>query len=147
MDLYADAGHISTFQSEPYKNFGTSFGVSITMPIYDGKQKKMQHDKNAISQLIRSDYEQYFKSQYVQQIAQLVQQLQSTDQFIIQAKDQLKYSEALIDANRKLLVSGDVRMADFILAIGNYLSAKNAITQTSINRLQIINQINYWNRK
>ena len=107
----------------------------------------MQHDKNAISQLIRSDYEQYFKSQYVQQIAQLVQQLQSTDQFIIQAKDQLKYSEALIDANRKLLVSGDVRMADFILAIGNYLSAKNAITQTSINRLQIINQINYWNRK
>ena len=147
VDIYADAGHISTFQSEPYKNFGTSFGVSITMPIYDGKQKKMQHDKNAISQLIRSDYEQYFKSQYVQQIAQLVQQLQSTDQFIIQAKDQLKYSEALIDANRKLLVSGDVRMADFILAIGNYLSAKNAITQTSINRLQIINQINYWNRK
>ena len=45
VDLYADAGHISTFQLDPYKNFGTSFGVTVTMPIYDGKQKKMQHDK------------------------------------------------------------------------------------------------------
>ena len=147
VDLYADAGLISTFQLDPYKNFGTSIGVTITMPIYDGKQKKMQHDKNAISQQTRGEYEQYFKSQYAQQIAQLVQQLQYTEQFIAQAKDDLKYSEALIEANRKLLVSGDVRMADYILAIGNYLTAKNTITQTSVNRLQIINQINYWNRK
>ena len=147
VDLYADAGHVSTFQLDPYKNFGTSFGVSITMPIYDGKQKKMQHDKNAIAQETRAEYEQYFKSQYTQQIAQFVQQLQLTDQLIAQAKDQLKYSEALIEANKKLLVTGDARMADFLLAIGNYLSSKNTITQTSINRLQIINQINYWNKK
>jgi len=147
IDLYADAGHESTFALDPYKNFGTSFGVTITMPIYDGKQKKLQHDKNAIAQQTRGEYEQYFKSQYAQQIAQLVQQLQLTEQMIGQATDQLKYSEALIEANRKLLVSGDVRMADYILAIGNYLSAKNTITQTSINKLQIINQINYWNRR
>jgi len=147
VDLYADAGHISTFELDPYKNFGTSFGITITMPIYDGKQKKMQHDKNAIAQQTRSGYEQYFKSQYAQQIAQLVQQLQLTEQLIAQATEQLKYSEALIEANRKLLASGDVRMADYILAIGNYLSAKNTITQTSINRLQVINQINYWNRR
>ena len=147
VDLYADAGHISTFQLDPYKNFGTSFGVTVTMPIYDGKQKKMQHDKNAIAQQTISEYQQYFKSQYTQQIQQLVQQLQLTDQFIAQAKDQLRYSEALIEANRKLLVSGDARMADFILAISNYLTSKNTITQTTINRLQLINQINYWNTK
>ncbi len=147
VDLYADAGHISTFQLDPYKNFGTSFGVTVTMPIYDGKQKKMQHDKNAIAQQTIGEYQQYFKSQYTQQIQQLVQQLQLTDQFIAQAKDQLRYSEALIEANRKLLVSGDARMADFILAISNYLTSKNTITQTTINRLQLINQINYWNTK
>ncbi len=147
VDLYADAGHISTFQVDPYKNFGTSFGVTVTMPIYDGKQKKMQHDKNAIAQQTIGEYQQYFQSQYTQQIAQLVQQLQLTDQYITQAKEQLKYSEALIEANRKLLVSGDARMADFILAISNYLTSKNTITQTTINRLQIINQINYWNSK
>ena len=147
IDLYADAGHVSTFAMDPYKNFGTSFGVTIAMPIYDGKQKKMQHDKNAIAQQTISEYQQYFRSQYTQQIQQLVQQLQLTDQFIAQAKDQLRYSEALIEANRKLLVSGDAHMADFILAIGNYLTSKNTISQTTINRLQLINQINYWNTK
>ena len=147
IDLYADAGHVTTFAMDAYKNFGTSFGVTISMPIYDGKQRKMQHDKNAIAQQTIGEYEQYFKSQYTQQIQQLVQQLQLTDQLIAQAKDQLRYSEALIEANRKLLVSGDARMADFILAISNYLTTKNTITQTTINRLQIINQINYWNSK
>ena len=147
IDLYADAGHVTTFAMDAYKNFGTSFGVTISMPIYDGKQRKMQHDKNAIAQQTIVEYEQYFKSQYTQQIQQLVQQLQLTDQLIAQAKDQLRYSEALIEANRKLLVSGDARMADFILAISNYLTTKNTITQTTINRLQIINQINYWNSK
>ena len=147
IDLYADAGHVTTFAMDAYKNFGTSFGVTISMPIYDGKQRKMQHDKNAIAQQTIGEYEQYFKSQYTQQIQQLVQQLQLTDQLIAQAKDQLRYSEALIEANRKLLVSGDARMADFILAISNYLTTKNTITQTTINRLQIINQIKYWNSK
>ncbi len=144
VDLYADAGHISTFQLDPYKNFGTSFGVNITMPIYDGKQKKMQHDKNAIAQQTNNSYQEYFRSQFSQQIAQQTQQLQLTEQLIEQAKGQLKYSQALIEANSKLLVTGDVRMADYILAVSNYLTAKNTITQTTINRLQIINQLNYW---
>ena len=114
------------------------------MPIYDGKQKKMQHDKNAIAQQTNGTYQEYFRSQYSQQIAQQTQQLQLTEQLIEQAKGQLKYSQALIEANSKLLVTGDVRMADYILAVSNYLTAKNTITQTTINRLQIINQLNYW---
>jgi len=147
VSLYADAGNISTFAVDPYKNFGTSVGINITMPIYDGKQKKMQHDKNAIAHNTISNYETYFKSQYAQQIAQLVQQLNLTQQLITEATEQLKYSDALIEANSKLLVIGDVHIADYILALSNYLSVKNSITQNTINRLQIINQINYWNRE
>ncbi|MBY0348081.1 MAG: hypothetical protein K2W79_07460 [Hydrotalea flava] len=59
---------------------------------------------------------------------------------------QIKYTQILIEANRKLLQTGDVVMPNYILAIGNYLNAKNLITQNTINKLQIINQINYWNR-
>ncbi len=147
VSLYADVGHISTFETEPYKNFGTSFGVNISMPIYDGKQKKMQHDKNTISQKTITNYQSYFKSQYQQQIAQLMQQLQATEQLINQTNTQIKYTETLIEANRKLLATGDARMPDYILAITNYITANNSITLNNINKLQIINQINYWNRK
>ena len=34
----------------------------------------------------------------------------------------------------------------YILALSGYLNAKNLLTQNNITRLQIINQINYWNR-
>ena len=64
-----------------------------------------------------------------------------------QSESQIKYAETLIEANQKLLETGDAHMADYILAIGNYMNAKNTITINSINQLQIINQINYWNRK
>ena len=81
-----------------------------------------------------------------QQIAQLSQQLKATEELIGQINDQVRYSEALIDVNGKLLGTGDAKIADYILALNNYLNAKNLLTQNNITRLQIINQINYWNR-
>lgn len=147
ISLYADAGYLSSFAYKSYKNFGTSFGINLSMPIYDGKQKKMQHDKVAIAEQTRQQYRDYFKTQYNQQIAQLVQQLNAADEVIAEAKDQLKYSEGLIQANRKLMTTGDARIADYIIALNNYLNAQNVITQNTTNKLQIINQINYWNKQ
>ncbi|WP_298300805.1 TolC family protein [Hydrotalea sp.] len=146
LSLYADAGYLSSFAYQAYKNFGTSFGVSVVWPIYDGKQRKMKHDKVAIAEQTRQQYRNYFKAQFQQQIAQLAQQLQSVQALIQETNTQIKYTQTLIEANRKLLQTGDVVMPNYILAIGNYLNAKNLITQNTINKLQIINQINYWNR-
>lgn len=147
INLYADGGYLSSFAYKSYKNFGTSFGVNVSVPIYDGKQKKMQHDKVAIAEQTRQQYRDYFKTQYNQQIAQLIQQLQAADEVIAEAKDQLKYAEGLIQANRKLMTTGDARIADYIIALNNYLNVQNVITQNTTNKLQIINQINYWNKQ
>lgn len=147
INLYADGGYLTSFAEQAYKNFGVSAGITVTVPIYDGKQKKMQIDKLSIAEQTRQNYRDYFKTQYRQQIAQLYQQLNSVQQVINEANDQLKYNETLIEANKKLLETGDAHMPDYILAIGNYLSTKNIITQNNISKLQILNQINYWNRK
>ncbi|SMO45485.1 TolC family protein [Solitalea koreensis] len=144
--VYIDAGYNSTLTYQPYKNFGTSFGISVSVPIYDGKQRKMQYDKLTFAEKTTTDYKNFFINQYNQQIAQLTQQLLSTEGLILEINKQIKYSESLIIAERKLLQTGDLRVADFVIAINNYLNAKNLLTQNTINRLQIINQINYWNR-
>lgn len=146
VNLFADAGFYSAFTYQGYKNFGTSFGVSLLVPIYDGKQKKMQHDKIAIAEDTRKQYADFFTKQYNQQIIQLQQQLQRTQELIDMADTQIKYADGLITANQKLMLTGDVRITDYILAINNYLNAKNIITQNTITKYQIINQINYWNR-
>ena len=118
----------------------------MTVPIYDGHQRQIQYAKLDIAERTRSGYKDFFTRQYSQQIAQLMQQLRATEELIGQINDQLKYTEALITVNGKLLGTGDARIADYILALSNYLNAKNLLTQNNITRLQIINQINYWNR-
>jgi len=145
-NIYADGGYSSTLAYQAYKNFGVSFGITVTLPIYDGHQRKMQYSKLDIAERTRAGYKDFFTSQYKQQISQLTQQLQATEALIAQINDQVRYSEALIDVNGKLLGTGDVKVADFILALSNYLNAKNLLTQNNITRLQIINQINYFNR-
>lgn len=144
--LYADGGWSSSLQYEPYKNFGVSFGFMVTMPIYDGHQRKKQYSKLDIAERTRTGYKDFFTRQYNQQIAQLTQQLKATEALIGQIDDQVKYSQTLIEVNEKLLGTGDAKIADYVIALTNYLNAKNLLTQNNITRLQIINQINYWNR-
>jgi outer membrane protein TolC len=147
VSVYGDGGYVSSLAIDPYKNFGASVGLNLTVPIYDGRQRKMQHDKVQIDELNRRQSQDFFKTQYDQQIAQLFQQLNTAEKLIVQSNNQVKYAEALIDANRKLMSAGDAKIADYIIAIGNYLNAKNAITLNTVNRYQIIIQINYWNKK
>ncbi len=146
ISLFADAGYNSTLAYQAYKNFGTGFGINIAVPIYDGGQKKMQYSRIAVEERTRLGYKDFFQSQYSQQIAQLMQQLRATGELIGQIDHQLRYAQGLINVNIKLLQTGDARIADLVIAINNYLAARNLLTQNNVGRLQIINQINYWSR-
>lgn len=145
--VVADAGYNSSFLSKGYRNFGVSAGINLTVPIYDGNQRQLLHDKNTLAEQTRQDYVHAFDQQYRQQVASLYQQLAQTEQLINQASDQIKYSQILLEANGKLLRSGDVRMADYLLALNNYRSAHYLASRQRITRLQIINELNYWNLK
>ena len=144
LNAFADAGYNSAFTYQGYKNFGTSFGLSLVVPIYDGKQKQLKFKKIGIAERTRTGYRDFFLRQYDQQIAQLMQQLNATESLIEEINSQIKYSNTLIDVNGKLLETGNIRMTDFIIAINTYLNARHLLNQNYINRLQIINQINYW---
>ncbi|TKK68000.1 hypothetical protein FC093_12345 [Ilyomonas limi] len=147
VSLGADAGYVSSLAYLPYKNFGASASMNIIVPIYDGKQRKLLHKRLNILEQTRVNYRDFFITQYNQQIAQLTQQLQMTGQLINETNNQLKYVRGLIQANSKLLATGDVHIADYIIAINNYLNTQNVITQNVVNQLQIITQINYWNKR
>jgi outer membrane protein TolC len=144
--LAADGGYNSDFMGQAYKNFGLSAGFTFTMPIYDGGQRKMQYRKLSLQEETRENYKSFFDVQYRQQIAQLNQQITESDKLLNEITEQIKYSESLIKVDTQLLQTGDVRVADLILAVNNYLTIKNLRTTTNINKLQLINQLNYWNR-
>jgi len=143
---YGDGGYNSSLTYKPYKNFGASVGVNLTIPIYDGRQKKLQYSKIDLQERTRTYKRDFFIQQHNQQILQLLQQLNATDGLIDQINKQIKYTETLITVNEKLLATGDIRLIDFVYTLNNYFTAKNLATQNYISRLKIISQLNYWNR-
>jgi len=145
-NIFADGGYNSDFMGQAYKNFGLSAGFGLILPIYDGGQRKMQYKKLSLQEETRENYKAFFDIQYHQQIAQLNQQISENETLIAQIKEQTKYTESLIKIDTQLLQTGDVKVADLILAINNYLTIKNMMTQTVISRLQLINQLNYWTK-
>jgi outer membrane protein TolC len=143
---FANAGYSTTFAYQAYKNFGTGFGINVTVPIYDGRQRLLQQRKIKLFENTNENYKDFFTRQYGQQIAMLRQQLAGTESLISDINDQIKYADGLIKVNSQLLETGDTKIADLIISINNYLTAKNLLTQNNISRMQVINQINYWNR-
>jgi outer membrane protein TolC len=146
LNVQADGGYNSDFMGQAWKNFGLSAGFGLVIPIYDGGQRKLQYRKLSLQEETRQNYKAFFDVQYRQQVAQLNQQITENETLIAQIKDQTKYTESLIKIDMQLMQTGDLHISDLVLAINNYLTIKNLMTQTVISRLQLINQLNYWNK-
>ncbi|MCX6238599.1 MAG: TolC family protein [Bacteroidia bacterium] len=143
LSAFADAGFNSIAPENIPHNLGTSFGVNFAIPIYDGKQRKLQYDKINLAENTRIFYKRYYSSQYKLQFDQLTNQLKLTENLIAEIRDQLSEQERLIDLYRIELDKGLVRFLDFLTVLNNYTTTKNTLLVTEANRLQIINQMNY----
>ena len=144
--VYANAGYLSSLQYRAWENFGYNFGVNVSVPIYDGHRKKMEEAKIQLRENTNAANKEWFAAQYDMEVNHLQGQLAATDALIDEIRVQVAYTEALVEADRKLLGTGDVRIADFVLALNANITAQYLLTQNTVGRLQIINQINYRNR-
>lgn len=140
---FADGGYQSSFITTPYKNFGLSMGVAITIPWYDGHKKHMLQAQNQIQQETRRKYYDLSKIQYDQQLEHLISQLTSYTQLRQSAIQQLDFIHTLMDANAKQLPTGDVKMVDYILSVNNLLNLKSQILQYDTMIMSIQNQLQY----
>ena len=103
----------------------------------------MQYNKIDLAENTRIYYRRYYSSQYRMQYDQLNNQLVMTDQLLTEIKNQLSDQERLIELYRIELEKGIVRFLDFITVFNNYTATKITFLVTEMNRLQIINQLNY----
>jgi outer membrane protein TolC len=141
---FGDAGLWTATLPTAYKNFGAGIGLNFSMPLYDGKQRKMEYQKIALSAQISRDYEMFYRRKYQQQVQQLNDALHSTDELAAETNKQLELANQLIEMYKAQLDKGLVKVTDLVLAINNYINFKSSLTQTNISRLQIINQLNYF---
>jgi len=142
----ADAGIVNNVPREIAKNIGFSVGLNLSVPIYDGQQRKLNYEKLKISENSRTNYSQFFKQQFSQQLQQLYRELQMTKDILPKINEQLDLEESVISQQRNLINMGSISITEYVTSLKDYITIKRSINQYQVKILQIVTEINYWNQ-
>ncbi len=140
---FTDAGFQSSLMQQPYKNYGVSVGVNISLPLYDGHKKELLLQQNELAQKTSRNYYERHQKQYALQQNQLKLQLRKYHEIMETANLQLSYATTLVQANAKQLPGGDIKVVDYILSINNLLDLRSSIIQTENILFTLQNQLQY----
>jgi outer membrane protein TolC len=143
VNWFADAGFLTSNPWNFYKHFGYSAGLSLNIPVYDGKQRGIQKQKLEFNENTRQAYKNTYYKQYFQQIQQLDLELKSLNELSAQTETQLKTSEQLVNTLKEQLEAGIIQMTEYINAIKNFKTTSRNINLIIIQKKQVINELNF----
>ena len=143
VNWFADAGILTSKPETFYRHFGASAGVSLSIPIFDGQQKKLEDQKLSIRENTRSFNNISSRKQYDQQYLRLKGELQGIKEIRSQLTGQLLISDQLVKSLKSQLEQGIAKMTDYLNALRNYRSINHTLNMTDIEMLSIINEMNY----
>ena len=139
---FADAGVMATTPQSIARHLGSSFGLSFSVPIYDGGQRQLVYQKISIAEQSREKYRDFYLRQYQVQQRQLQEQLASTNTLLRDIREQLKSQQKLLEMYRLELAAGLVRFTDYMLVIIGYAETQNSLVQAEVTRFQVLNEFN-----
>jgi outer membrane protein TolC len=140
---FADAGILTSNPWNFYRHFGASAGISLSIPVYDGHQKKLEEQKLAIKENTRSFYNLSSRKQYDQNYLRLREELNGISETRARLEKQLELSDQLVKSLKAQLESGIIKMTDYLNAIKNYRNTNRNLNIIKIEMLSIINEMNY----
>jgi outer membrane protein TolC len=143
INWFADAGFLTSTPWNFYRHFGYSAGISLNIPVYDGKQRGIEKQKLDFEHNTNSNYEANYKKQYSMQFLQLSNELRILNETTVQTENQLKTSQQLINILKDQLEAGLIQMTEYINAIKNYKTINSSLNIITVQKLQIINELNF----
>ena len=143
VNWFADAGILTSKPETFYRHFGASAGLSLSIPIFDGQQRKLEDQKLLIRENTRSFNNLSSRKQYDQQYLRLKGELQGVKEIRSKLAAQLRISDQLVKSLKSQLETGIAKMTDYLNALRNYRSINHSLNMTDIEMLSIINEMNY----
>jgi hypothetical protein len=141
--LHADAGYLSSLAVTPYKNFGVGAGMSLLIPIYDGRALQLKINKVQVQQDNLISQKLFFQNKYDLQTRQVRSMINDLEMQNKEITDQLGFYDRLIEADKKLIAAGQLDILQYFVVVQNYLDLKNQETINHIKISMLINQFNY----
>tara|TARA_R110002049_G_scaffold290785_1_gene474389 strand:- start:4029 stop:4520 length:492 start_codon:yes stop_codon:yes gene_type:complete len=132
---YANTGLNAVETPSIYRRFGASARLRLAIPIYDGKQRKLNAQQSTLKEESLEFYKENAKVQLDNNLKTIVQQIQALDESMHLLDKQLENQKNILEIYKGKLVQGQISIVDYLNVIQNY-------KQNAYTKLQM--QTNYW---
>jgi hypothetical protein len=143
INWFADAGFLTSNPWNFYQHFGYSAGISLNVPVYDGKQRGIEKKKLEFDENSRKVYANNYRNKYYQQIQQLGEELKYLNEMSAGLALQLKTSDQLVNALKEQLEAGIIHMTEYINALKNFRTISRNLHMVNVQKYQVINEMNF----
>ena len=123
------------------QRYGGSVGLHLSVPIYDGRQRRLEHDRIALREQSRQAYRTFYLDQLTQRHQQFREALRRADALLADLQTQSTEEERLIALYRLELERGLVRLTDLFLVLNNHAATVSALILSEADRARIINDL------
>jgi len=138
-----DAGLQSAALLTIGRRFGLSGGVLLTVPLFDGHQRQLAYQRLDVDEQVRRGYRTFLTAQRQQQYDQLLGQAQAAAALVTTIQRQLRVAQALVEAGRQQLATGDISILDYLQLITSTRSFQLSLTQAETDRLRTLYALDY----
>ena len=126
-------------------NIGLSAGFHVGIPIYDGKQRKLNERQNAVLLTNLQTYRNNTALLQQNNMRNARQQISQFQQTISLLDEQIKRQELLLDIIKDKVARGQVTVMDYVNALQDYAITQKNKALAATNILLYTNQYNYYN--
>ncbi|MBK9760486.1 MAG: TolC family protein [Flavobacteriales bacterium] len=141
LNITGDLGLNAITPTDIPNRFGGSAGMNLNVPIYDGRQRRLEHDRVALREQTRQAYQTFYLDQLAQRHGQFQEALRRADTLLSELQQQSTEEERLIALYRLELERGLVRLTDLFLVLNNHAATVSALIQSDADRARIINEL------
>ena len=142
---YANTGLNAVEIPNIYRRFGASAGLRLTIPIYDGKQRKYNAQQSVIKEESLEFYKENAKVQLNNNLKAIKQQTESLKKNRLLLQKQLEKQRNILEIYKGKLVQGQVSIVDYLNVIQNYKLNVYTKLQIQTNQWLLESQYNYIN--
>ena len=145
LSAFGNTGINATNAANIPHNIGVSAGLHFVIPLYDGGQKKTVEQQN---KLLLDNLHLYQNQNFItleNNLASLQQQITLTQQSVALVNSQLSSQETLLLMLKDKVVTGQISVTDYLIALQNYATSNQNKILSQTNLWLLINQYNYIN--
>jgi len=146
VNVYGDAGINAVQLNQIQRKAGFSVGLSLTMPLYDGRQRSLNHQKVEIAQNTISQYESVKELEVDNNRSKYMQSIELLTQNIEALKKQKQDYKILFEQFKTEIKIGQLSVIDYINSLKVYRNFQLKLINLKADLMMKKNALNYWSQ-